>query len=72
LAIGTVPADKHQELMGKRGRDYVLHGFVCFRFYSYVEMGTKQKNGISHRGRALDMLRAYLQQAQDLASAVSV
>jgi hypothetical protein len=55
--------------MGKRGRDYVLHGFVCFGVYSYVEMETKQKNGISHRGRALEMLRAYLHQAQDLASA---
>jgi inosine/xanthosine triphosphate pyrophosphatase family protein len=45
--------------MGKRGHDYVLHVFVC-----YAEMETKQKNGISHSGRALERLRAYLQQAQ--------
>jgi len=33
---------------------------VCV-FYSYAEMETKQKNAISHRGRALEKLRAYLQ-----------
>lgn len=51
--------------MGNRGRDYVL--FVFF-FYSYAEMETKQKNAISHRGRALEKLRGYLLQAQGLAS----
>ena len=45
----------------KRGRDYVLsYVFVCF-FFSYAEMDAKQKNVISHRGRALDKLRAYLE-----------
>jgi len=34
-----------------------------FWFYSYVEIETKQQNAISHRGRALEVLRAYLQQA---------
>lgn len=40
-------------------------------FYSYAEMDSKQKNAISHRGRALEKLRAYLEQAQtqDVASA---
>ncbi|KAI0273160.1 Ham1-like protein [Russula aff. rugulosa BPL654] len=36
---------------------------------TYAEMETKQKNAISHRGRALEKLRAYLQQAPGLASA---
>jgi inosine/xanthosine triphosphate pyrophosphatase family protein len=44
--------------------------FVVFCFlYSYAEMESKQKNAISHRGRALEKLRAYLQQALDVASA---
>ena len=43
--------------------------FVSFFFYSYAEMETKQKNSISHRGRALEKLRAYLQRAPGLASA---
>ncbi len=36
---------------------------ILFSVYSYAEMETKQKNAISHRGRALQKLRAYLQQA---------
>ncbi|KAN0126559.1 Inosine triphosphate pyrophosphatase-like protein [Russula decolorans] len=36
---------------------------------TYAEMESKQKNAISHRGRALEKLRAYLQQALDVASA---
>lgn len=36
---------------------------------TYAEMETKQKNAISHRGRALKKVRAYLQQAQDVGSA---
>jgi hypothetical protein len=36
---------------------------VCF--FSYAEMEAMQKNAISHRGRALQKLRAYLlQEAQ--------
>lgn len=31
-SFGTVPANQHQELMGKRGRDYVLHDFCVFLF----------------------------------------
>jgi len=50
-----------------------IHVFVVFLFfyiyYSYAEMETKQKNAISHRARALDKLRAYLQQAQGVVSA---
>jgi len=35
--------------------------FSCFVFInSYAEMETKAKNAISHRGRALEKLRAYL------------
>lgn len=30
-------------------------------FFSYAEMGSTQKNALSHRGRALQKLRAYLQ-----------
>ena len=38
--------------------------FLFFIFiYSYAEMEAKQKNAISHRGRALEKLRAYLRQA---------
>jgi inosine/xanthosine triphosphate pyrophosphatase family protein len=50
----------------------VIASFVfllCFAFYSYAEMEAEQKNVISHRGRALEKLRAYLQQAQGVASA---
>jgi len=36
---------------------------------TYAEMETKQKNAISHRGRALEKLRAYLQHAAQSASA---
>jgi hypothetical protein len=31
-SFGTVPADRHQELMGKRGCDYVLPYFCCVLF----------------------------------------
>jgi inosine/xanthosine triphosphate pyrophosphatase family protein len=61
--FGTVAGRATSRADGKRGRDYVLHVFVVF-FYSYAEMETKQKNAISHRARALEKLRAYLQQAQ--------
>ena len=30
-------------------------------FFSYAEMGSTQKNALSHRGRAVQKLRAYLQ-----------
>jgi len=46
-----------------------FHTFVVFCFYGYAEMETKQKNAISHRGRALERLRAYLQQARSVALA---
>jgi Ham1 family len=69
-----MPADRHQELMG--GNVDVITSsmrfcdFYFYFYYSYAEMDTKQKNAISHRGRALEKLRAYLQQeAQGVASA---
>ena len=42
--------------MGKHGlgRNYILHIFGVLVFYSFAEMEMKQKNGISHRGWALD------------------
>jgi hypothetical protein len=40
---------------------------VCL--FSYAEMEAMQKNAISHRGRALQKLCAYLQEAQDVESA---
>jgi inosine triphosphate pyrophosphatase len=73
-SFGTVkvPADRPTSLAD--GKTWAVIPsfmfFVVFCFlYSYAEMESKQKNAISHRGRALEKLRAYLQQALDVASA---
>ena len=36
---------------------------VAYAFFRYAEMRGEEKNGISHRYRALEKLRAYLQPA---------
>ena len=52
----------------ERECDNNTDALICGFFSRYAEMEAIQKNAISHRGRALQKLRAYLQ-PQGVASA---
>jgi len=48
---------------GAGAAGWIVIALICLRllFCSYAEMEATQKNAISHRGRALQKLRDYLQ-----------